>query len=780
MKRPILWITIFMICGIYMRLGRSELMCLVSFIFIVTSISRFVISRHSWKYLLLLLFVLLGFFSTERSLEKGLGLKPSGEIDGVGFVADVGVTDAGNQKMTICCNLRDEEGNLLRDVKLYVVWTEEPAFAVGDAVSFKGSLTPFYDASYPGGYDEDLYLRTKGFEGKMYPDSMKKTGAVSSIPLLLTKGRIAFQNALDEILPAEESSIMKAMLTGEKDDIPVEINTLYTRAGVVHILCISGLHMSVLALYVAFFVEKILKRSRRTSAIVTMAAALAFLAFIGFSPSAVRAVVMICVVMMGRVIFRNHDRRNDIAIAALVILLIEPLYLFHIGFQLSFITVTGLCLAAERVEKKRKKDRTKLDEVRELLLFSLYASLFSYPVVAYYFSYISSVGILANLVILPLSGLLLGFGILSGILALIWLPAGIFAAGSVYAILQIYKWTCTILCLLPFSTLLVGRPSMAVILLYYGILIFYMKCAERKGSWKVAVALCAAMWCAVFENQLFRRETTVAFLDVGQGDAAVISTYDGKTYLVDGGGVYGREFGKNVGRTILLPYLEYLGVNHIDAAFLSHPDADHMTGLLELMETIRIDGLYLASYPYEETKDLDFLKETVEKYAIPVYTVESGASDGPWECLYPIKNIAIRDDDNHGSLVLKYHCGDTEILFTGDMMAQDERLLLEKNADVSADILKTAHHGSKYSSSTDFLEAVNAKAAVISCGKNNIYRHPHEETLERLQSAEVYRTDESGAVLVTIKRDGAFSIETMAERNPLYERIKEKMEEWRV
>ena len=360
MKRPIVWITIFTICGIYMRLGRSELMCLVSFIFMIGSISRFMILNRKGRYAFLLLFAALGFLGAGASMERETAeVSLRGRVTGSGFVETAGRTSSGNQELTIRCELREEGGKTAEEAKLYVIWTEEPDFETGDAVTFAGELTPFYEAAFPGGYDEALYLRTKGFDGKMYPDTMEKTGEVTSLPLLLIKGREAFQQALDEILPTEESALMKAMLTGEKEDIPPSLYSLYTRAGVVHILCISGLHLSLLALYVSVFMEKILHRSKRTAALVTMAAALAFLAFVGFTPSAVRAPVMISVVMTARVIFRNHDRRNEIAVAALLILCIEPLYLFHAGFQLSFVTIIGLCLAAERVERRRKKDRTK-------------------------------------------------------------------------------------------------------------------------------------------------------------------------------------------------------------------------------------------------------------------------------------------------------------------------------------------------------------------------------------------------------------------------------------
>ena len=784
MKRIAVWAAMFAICGIYFRLGRSEWVCLVFFLFMLLSLSYFVIKTKNWKYGILLLMTLSGFFMAGHSTERQTAeIFLSERVEGTGVIREAGKTSAGNQKLRVFCDLVDESGETLSDVDLYIIWSGEGVFHAGDKVFFTGELTPFYRTSIPGGYDEELYLKTKGYDGKMYPDSMEYLGEDYSLLSSLTRARAKVQDTLEQILPEGESGMMKAMLTGEKDDIPDDYYTLYVRAGVVHILCISGLHMSILALYVSFFMEKILKRSRRVSAAVTMAAALAFLAFVGFTPSAVRAVTMISVVMLARICFRSHDRLNEIAIAALLILCIEPLYLFHIGFQLSFITVLGLCLAAEQIDEKRKKEKTWKDWLKESLLFSLYASLCSFPLVAYYFYGISLVGILANLVIIPLSGLLLGFGILAAVLGMISLPLGVFAAGSVYAILKFFELVCNLLLKLPYAYIPVGRPSELVVLLCFGLLFFWMKCRNRKGSWKGAIVLCILLFCAIFENPVFRKETEVTFLDVGQGDAAVIHTWDGKTYLVDGGGQYGKEFGKNVGMTLLLPYLEYLNAGELDGVFLSHPNSDHMIGLLEILDEVSVKGLYLADYSYKVTKEMDFLKEMLEKYPVPVYTLnqKDKSSEDGWNCLAPLAGIRFAEEnDNHGSLVLKYTYGGTKVLFTGDMTMENERLLLEQGADLFADILKVSHHGSSYSSHGDFLESVSPKAAVISCGEKNIYGHPHKETLERLKDvdAEVFRTDEMGSILVKLRKNGGFTIETMAERKPLYEDIKEKLEKW--
>ena len=782
MKRTALWVVIYIICGIYFRLGRSEMICLVFFVFSAASAVRFAVKTKNPGYLLFLLFVVCGFLMAGHSAEREMAdVYLKGSTEGIGVITEEGKTSSDNRKYRICCDLQDENGISRQDVELYVIWTGEETFAVGDRVSVKGELRPFYQASLPGGYDEELYLRTKGYDGKMYPESMEYLGKETSVTVVLAEARNRLHQTLDEILPETESGIMKAMLTGDKEDIPDEIYRLYAKTGIVHVLCISGLHMSILALYVSFFAERILKQSRRVSAALTMAASLLFLMFVGFTPSAVRAVTMISVVMTARIIFRSHDRLNEIALAALLILCVEPMYLFHIGFQLSFITVLGLCIAAEQMERKRIGERTWKDSIKESLRFSLYASLCSFPMAAYYFYYISPSGILANLIVVPLSGILLGFGILCSILGTLWTPLGVFAAGSVYGILKLFELICNGFLHLPFSYIPTGRPSESVILLSYGLLFFWLKCRCRKNSWKGMICLCAVLFCAVFANQLFRKETTVAFLDVGQGDAAVIHTWDGQTYLVDGGGRYGKDFGENVGMTVVLPYLEYLGVTEVDAAFLSHPDSDHMTGLLEILEEMPVKEIILAEYPYAVTKEMDFLKEMLEKYPTKLYTVDNrdGSSDKGWDCLAPVEEIIFAaGDDNDGSMVLKYSEGGTEVLFTGDISVEAERMLLQEGADVSADILKVSHHGSQYSSGEAFLKATGAKAAVISCGENNLYGHPHKATMERLQAAdmEIYRTDTEGSIFLKIRENGAFKIETMAERMPLYERIEEKLE----
>lgn len=749
------------------------MMCLASFLFAAAITSYFVIKEKDLRYTALLLFLLAGFLLAGHSAAQGETKGLAGKaVSGEGIVLESGMTSGGNQKLTIACDLEDETGQRWEGEKAYAIWTGETRAVIGDRVRIRGTAEPFSRAAFPGGYDEKAYLETRRFSCKLFPEEMKTIGREESVSAKLAAARLRLQGVLESLLPAEESGIMKAMLTGEREDISEEIRELYTKAGVTHILCISGLHMSVLALYIGFFLENICKRSARTSAALTIAASLGFLFFAGPAPSSVRAVVMITMVMLGRICFRVHDRLNDIAIAALLILAVQPRYLWNAGFQLSFLTVTGLCIAGETAAAGGGVSA----KLKEALRFSLYASLSGFPVVAYHFYGISLAGILANLIILPLSGFLLGAGILSAVLGLFCIPAGIFAAGSVYVILQVYRAVCTFLAAAPFGYISTGRPGLLVIVLYYALLLFLLWYGGRDGSWKKAAVLCAALWCAAFENRLFRREDTVMFLDVGQGDAAVVSTYDGKAFLVDGGGVYGRERGENKGATVVLPYLESLGVREVTAAFISHPDSDHMTGVLEVMDGMPVRAVCLSEYPFPAGEELESLKTAVEENGSRMCFVKAGdvSPGGEWECLYPLEGVAFRDgDDNHGSMLLRYAYGGTRVLFTGDLGSLDEEILAGRETEISADILKVSHHGSKYASGKEFLEDAAPQAAVISCGRGNLYGHPHLETLGRLEAAaeEVYRTDLDGSVMVTLSGDGKWKVETMAGREPFYEKV---------
>lgn len=779
-KRPALWALIFTIGGIYIRLGISKEICLAFFIFILLCTSQFVINKDFKMAATFIVMAILGFFLAGNSVKTTfVELEGKTLMDCRGVVFEEGTTSSGNQKLFVRLQAPFQEGQN-KTVVLYAIWTEGDFFQIGDEILISGEVLPLEGKTVPGGYDERLYLKTKSVDYKIYPERIQKIGKSNDFSVKLQEIKEQVFAVFDTVLPQRESGILKAMVTGEKDDLDQETRELYIKAGINHILCVSGLHVSIFVLMVHFIIEKCLKQSKRTGALITIACCMGFLIFTGFSPSSVRAVIMITVALLGRVFFRRSDMLNNVAIAALFLLLFQPLYLWNAGFQLSFITVMGIWMGLQVVAN----DTDIMSKMKRTFILSLYASLFSYPLVAYHFFNISLIGIFLNLFILPLCAPLLFFAFLTAIGGLIFPPIAAISAGGAFGILKFYQIVCTIGVSIPGGYLLVGAPSLLTIGIYY--ILLYMCSFYGRKFCNEKTILCGmiVLGFSVFGNRLIFHKNTVAFLDVGQGDSTVISTYDGRAVVIDGGGWFGAEIGKNTGMKVVKPYLEYLGVKELDGIFLTHFDSDHMIGVVELCQSVPTKAVYLSEYPCSDTEKWHRLKEVLEKQGIMLYTVkENDVSNwgnyGEITCFYPPKGVKfIGDNDNHGSLVLKYQYGGTKILFTGDAAVEDERVLLAKGADISAQILKLGHHGSKNSSSNAFLDVVDPQVGIISCGKENRYGHPHEDTLKRVneQRIAVYRTDKQGTILAEISPKGSYEMDAVAEREAVYEGIKKTME----
>lgn len=781
MKRTALWILIFMICGIYSRLGISMWVCLVCFIFCLLAISYFVIKQKNYRFLLLFVAFLVGFGLAEKSVTKTFVEQAGGNvaITANGVITNAEKIKNGYWKCDVLASVTETESKKVhKNQKLLAIYKADTYFTLGDCVRISGDALAFQTADLYGGYDEWLYLTAEGYTAKIFPETWEKTGKGKFLGIEIKKANEKVQSILEKILPEKESAIAKAMLTGDRADIGEETDDLYTKAGVTHILCISGLHMSLFAVYLTYILRDLCKYGKEKTALVTMVVCIGFLLFSGLKPSAMRAVVMICVTSLGYIVYRRHDWFNSLALAGIVVLCIQPLYLFQAGFQLSFASVLGIYIGTNIMPKPK----TWYGKMAHLCGISCFAVGFGLPIVAYHFYEVSLVGILANMVILPLSGILLGSILLSVIGGFLFLPLGVFLAGTVYFILQVFEIVCHLVVQIPYGMATIGRMPLWSIVAYY--LLWYGLCYYRP-IWKyrlLTLGSTAILLYAMLGNRLIWKENTVAFLDVGQGDCTVITTYDKRAFVIDGGGKYGKDLGENVGMTVVAPYLASQGIVDVEAFFLTHLDADHSTGILELLADGRGKALYVSAYPAVDTDMEQQLKEIVEKNGVSVYTMDNEKdctmeSLGVLHGMYPIAGLAFEENnENARSLVLQYVYGDISVLLTGDLEAMQELLLTKQ--DIQSDILKVAHHGSRTSSTQTFLEAVSAECGIISCGRNNLYHHPHTEVVERLedQNMNVYRTDRSRSIVVTIKPNGGYTIDTVAERKPYYERIKRAME----
>lgn len=601
----------------------------------------------------------------------------------------------------------------------------------------QGELYAFDGRRNPGGFDFARYYRNRGIACGMYVAQAEETDAVPR-GAALARLRETVNAVYDRALPAEEAGILKAMVTGDKADVDDSVREAYRAAGISHILAISGLHVSLLAELLRRLLRQALGRTRRQAAAITLGFLWAYGLFTGLSASTARAVILATVVLGGQLLYRKADTLNSLGTAALLILLAKPLYLWDAGFLLSFASVAGIVLGFAWLDGVWPRRPA----VANLLLTTVFATLGSGPLIAWFYYRVSVVSLAANLLVVPVLELVLALGILVGLVGL-WFPAGaLFLAGPDYVLLRgitgLSRWVAA----LPGAEILTGRPPLGAMLFYYGLLLTVLCLWKQKprGIPLLTVGLAIGL-AGSLSWQRLAQVNRVAFLDVGQGDAAVISTYDRKALVIDGGGSAFARRGNSTGVNVVAPYLEYVGAGAIDLLVVTHMDTDHALGALELLDEVPVQALALGRCSDPSDPLFVQLVQTAAQKGVPLYRFETGqaldlAEDLSLTCLYAGENNP-GTDTNGDSLVLRLDCGDGAVLFTGDLEARDEAALVDSGADLSCTVLKLSHHGSKYSSTPEFLAAAHPDWAVVSAGRGNRYGHPHAETLERLAEAGV-------------------------------------------
>lgn len=763
MKRPFLLGAVFFIAGVIC--GRYIPIWGYTALFLACIICYAVAGRQKVKtnfVLLLPIFVLMGGLAL---LQADINLPNYDGIAGVrGVVESTSITKSNRQMLILKADEIYYDGKTnSQEYKIQVLLKEGALVKQGDLIAVRGNISRPQSPDNPGGFNQLAYANARGINYQMFAEKTTKYGDKHTVLESIAGFRERINEVYERIFPNTEAGLVKAMVTGDTSGLEEDIRSLYGDTGIAHILAVSGLHTGILAFFILFILQKCMGINKRISSAVVMALLLGYTVFAGGKIAVVRAVIMVEILLLGNVIYRDVDIFNSLGLAAIIILAIHPYQLWDVNFQLSFVTSCGLILAGKFI--------TGAYTFKEKLIYGIKTgvavNLVSFPIVAWHFYSIPLFGCFANLVVLPLIGMLVGFAMISGLIGLVWIQAASFFGGTVFVILKIYEETCRFFTAIPFSTVLTGRPPLIWIMLYYTLLliIFFWRIKGQRVAFSINLMVLLLL---ITSNRLITKNTDVAFIDVGQGDCAVIHTYDNKTYIIDGGGKAEIVFGNNTGKKCIIPYLESRGIKKVDGVFVTHMDRDHAIGCAEVIAFYDVENVYLSNYEWADKSLYNFIIQLANWRGTKVNYIGAGEeatinSQITMECLYPFETKIIDDNnDNHGSLVLKLCIGEKNILFTGDMEGQDEMLLILSGADVRADVLKVSHHGSKNSSTEKFLEAVGAKTAVISCGKNNTYGHPNIETLWRIEDtqATIYTTPRYGCI--TITTDGKdINIKTM-------------------
>jgi|GEM_PF-886869 len=647
-------------------------------------------------------------------------------------------------------------------VQLYIDKNIELQF--GDQVELKARFESIAKKRNFGDFDFDGYYKSKDIYMKAYGMEVVRTAQQKGglFATLLHKCNQKIRNTIFTALPQNEAALLYGILTGSKSEIDPEVKQVFSLTGLAHILSVSGLHIGFLVLLLTT-VLKPFKLCKRAQSITILVIAAFYILLIGAPVPAVRALLMLAVMLGGTILGKQYDLNASASFAAILLLLYNPLLIHDPGYIISFACIFSISFLHSPINAALKFLPSWF---RSSLALSMAVWLGITPVLIYYFNYVSFINILLNVFAVPLAFLitLAGFvGVITGLL-LPGIALFVFAA-SYYLIKLLYLISEKAL-LFPFAGMNIPSLSLYWYIIYYFFLLMLVEAFWKyrslsfKRSYEAVGA--AALCLAVLINLMQNNAMTVNFIDVGQGDCSVIQTAHGKVIVVDGGG--SADWQKDtydIGEKVTVPALRRLGIWRVDTLIVTHVHDDHIGGAVAILESYKVNQVILpASDRYGEgefdSASHQKLMTICKEKSIPVIYLQSGSAiatdkDVKLTVLAPQKPYLKNTDSdvNNNSLVFKLSYKDFDALFTGDIQQEAEQRLL--NEDISCDVLKIAHHGSPYSTIAKFVKQAEPEFSIISVGEKNNYGHPSKEVIERLETVEsqVYRTDISGAVRIT-------------------------------
>lgn len=750
------------------------------------------VRRIAGRSLVLLSAFFLGMIHTQHEMQFRdtymSKLKDDSDAVIYGEIIKSEKTDYGNRLiLTDCYVSLKEEIVPCNDVMVYA---SSDQFQIGQIYQIKGQVNIFEHARNEGNFDSAVFYQSQKIDFAIYASESK---LLDSNENRFRDSIFELKNALEEVyremLNEDAAAFYMGMMLGDKSLISEETKNLFAVGGISHILAISGLHMSIIG---RGFYRQLRRRSIGFLPAGILAGILVVLYcyMVGNGTSAIRAVGMLLLSFLAQYWGRSYDMLNALGTVAIYLLWRNPFLIDYSGFQFSIAALIGVGFVGKTLASIMKREEKKigiLSSFASSLWMSMGITLSTLPIMASCYYEVPLYSTLVNSIALPILTPVFVLA-LAGALIGIWFPwigyVLLIPCGWLFAF---YEFLCSFVKELPFGSIITGKPQMEMIVVYYVMLVLgcvYLKYAlgsdtdhklnvadekeSIKGVWRytmkklVFIGICVAiiLWPKGASSE-------IVFLDVGQGDGIFIGAEDGTTLFIDGGSSDVNQ----VGTYRILPFLKAHGIRKIDYWFVSHADTDHMSGLLEVMEDGYPIGCLVISDKMPEDESREALLSAAEQAGIEVLYFSEGdriqtsgfvAGEHKWfseesvvvTYLYP---WAARADRNEQSMVLLVDFYEEEgqryfrSLFSGDISSEGEEELIKRDIP-EVDLYKAAHHGSKYSNSVEFLEYIQPKYCVISCGVNNRYGHPHVETLERLEyiSCETYSVTQGGQITVEI------------------------------
>ena len=632
----------------------------------------------------------------------------------------------------------------------------------GYRIVVTGSYLKGQDKRNPGGFDYNSYLKSKGITGIMnindYADIVIIDEDAYVFKNIIFQTRKYINEQLRLLHTEQTASLLRGLLLADRKEIDKETNIQFINSGVVHVLAVSGLHVGFIALIIIILFGRfnIFLRS-----VLTILGLLAFMFLTGAPPSVFRATVMALVIIVAFLTNRTTNIFNSLAIAALIILIVNPYEIYSPGFQLSFSAVMAIGAIYPRLSRVINNLSIKSKIARYVLLFlgvSFSAQLGTLPFTIFYFGKLSLIALLTNLVVIPAIGLIIALAITTLIINL-FLP---FAA-SIYAVVNDLMTNLLLTFInytgeLSYSHINIPSYSIYDAIIFYFFLLMFMQFIFSnylKNSFILVLILTVAnvyIFSTLDNSPLLPdNKLSVFMIDVGQGDAILVKTPNEKTILIDAGlATYYFDYGESV----ILPLLDFIGINKLDYGFVSHLDLDHYGGFVSLIQNDKILEIYKPTL--DSTLVMDVRFETfLRERGVKINYYNSQELDFENCRIYVLSNNETNEvyklSSNNRSGILKLVYGNSSFLFTGDAESRVENIFLNDYQNfLDVDVLKIGHHGSRTSTTEKFLSYTSPKYALISSGIKNRFGHPHPSVISRLTNKDIriFRTDELGAVLL--------------------------------
>ncbi len=755
-----------------------------------------------------------------------IGLKEKNEFSYRYIVNVVNVVEVDNilDSNNLESDIKNETLNLneWKNIKIYInIPIDIDGVGIlkyGDLVKVSGEYIKPDNQRNEGGFDYSKYLKSIGIYGSVKVENLENKNINKGNVLIqeIYIIREQFKNNIMEYFDEKESGILIALILGDNSYINEETLNEYRESSLTHILAISGMHITYILIGLNYILTIIVgkKQGRYLIGIFLIL----YIIMTGGSPSVIRASFMAIMFILSKAIYRKNNISNTMSFSILLILVFNPYMLINLGFQLSYIGTIGIILFQKEINKymlnkcikevkKRKINYSNsmlkiIEKLIDIFAVTLSAQAILLPILIYNFNTINLIVLVTNLIVSVIIPPLIIISFLA-----------IFTSIFLIQILQILNPVINI-CLiilnyisqigsLVISEIYVITPNIFEIVIYYVLLflIYFfvkmnnkIKLSNTEVRMKNIIALLKYLYITyksknakklkyiliivliillIYTLIYFKRnsELMIYFVDVGQGDCTLITTPENSNILIDGGG---NLTGYDVGKNILIPYLLDKRINNIDYIFVSHFDEDHIGGIISLIKEIKVNTIFIP--PLLDKKENENYQELLgisKEKNIEVIELQRGTEIGIEEnikinILWPTDNLIEENDINNNSLVFTFNYKEFSVLFTGDIeeIAEREILELDNKNELSANILKVAHHGSKTSSIEEFIEQVNPQIVIFCVGKNNNFGHPNEEVVSRFDNKNslIYRTDLHGEIKIQINSDLKINITTQIKQ----------------